>query len=102
MRAGPKDLPAVNDALELDIPTDRNGAVCLQYVSGAGTIVVEATVDNSTWVQLRLTDPATKADVDNRTTPGLAWCDVVGYEKVRARKAVGVASCVVALNFALG
>ncbi len=95
-----KDLPAVNDEIRLDNPTDKTGHVSFQYLSGAGTVVVEASHDGIVWFALLLTSMTTAATTAAAFTAVGGWYTLCPFEFVRARKSVGALACSVALAFA--
>lgn len=104
MSSARKDLPAVGDTLVLNCNEEEAGYVALQYISGsAGTVVLEgilsdAAADNvdANWL------PITMAKNDDTAITSLAAAGIGRainvYSKVRARKTVGVASCIVVLS----
>jgi hypothetical protein len=82
-------LTNAEETLVLDTNEYQAGAAVVQYgAGGLGTIVLEATVNGTDYVALKMTNPTTKADVDNLAAAGVAWAEVVGYDKVRVRKSV--------------
>lgn len=99
-----KDLPAVGDKLTLDANQDEAGYVALQYLNGsAGTVVLEGLLStapaddiDANWVTIKMTLH------DDTTASSLAAVGIGRavnvYSKVRARKTVGVVSCVVVLS----
>jgi len=103
-----KDLTALNSTLEVDSPEEKNGTVSLQYVSGgAGTVVVEgilseAAADNvdANWHILTLTKTDNTA-VASLAAAGIGYAENY-YARVRARKSVGAASCIVVLGVTYG
>ncbi len=102
-----KDLTALNSTLVLDSPDERNGTVSVQYVSGAGTIVVEGILSeaaaddvSANWHILTLTKTDNTA-VALLTAAGIAFAENY-YARVRVRKSVGAASCVVVLGVTYG
>ncbi len=103
-----KDLTALNSTLVVDSPSEKNGTVSLQYISGAaGTVVVEgllseAAADDVTanWHILTLTKTDASA-VTSLSAAGIAYAENY-YAKVRARKSVGAASCIVILGVTYG
>lgn len=100
-----KDLTALNSVLVIDEIDEENGTVTLQYgAGGAGTVALEGTLGATAsggaaeWVNLRITNVATKVDSDNATAPGIYYAEMIGYRSVRAKKTVGAASCPVILS----
>jgi hypothetical protein len=103
-----KDLTALNSTVVLDVPGEMNGIVSLQYHDGAaGTVVVEGTLSTDAapaeadWESIKLTRADDKTEVDNLAAAGIAYAENF-YNKVRARKSVGVASCFVTLGVTYG
>lgn len=99
------DLTTVADEIILDCSSagklDGHGSLqgTCQYISGAGTVQVEAT--------LEVTDPAIwfipvgldgSTPVPPQTGAGGESFIIAGFARVRVRKTVGAASCVVALG----
>jgi hypothetical protein len=96
-----KDLPAVNDEIKLVLDNDCSYNITVQYISGAGTIVLEGSLDDgTTWddIVVTKTDDATETPAATMTAAGLYTASVAGMSRVRVRKSVGSAS----LNAALG
>lgn len=89
MATAKKVLTNVNDEIVIDIPTDQSGAIGVQYgAGGAGTIVVEGTIDSTTWLALKIINVTTKVDADNLAASGIGSVEVYALEKVRVRKTV--------------
>lgn len=103
-----KDLTTLNSTLEIDDAEERNGIASLQYISGAaGTVVLEgilseAAADNvdANWVTLTLTKPDAST-VTSLAAAGIGYTENY-YARVRARKSVGTASCIVVLGITYG
>lgn len=103
-----KDLTALASKLEVDSPDERNGVVSLQYISGAGTVVVEGCLsetaadraDDTNWHILTLTKNDNTA-VLNLAAKGVGYAENY-FASVRARKSVGAASCVIVLGVTYG
>ncbi len=101
MAIASKDLTAVNSTLEIDNPNEYTGEVIIQYESGAGTVVLEGSLSNistTVWGGILMTsllDGSTSAAI---TAAGLWKATVGGLERVRVRKSVGAASCVIRLG----
>ena len=93
------DLAAVNNAITLEVDDDTQGSLTLQMLAGgAGTVVIEGTMEDDPiaagdWVALKVMNPTTEVAADNIAAPGLVYAKNPGYNRVRARKSVGVASC---------
>lgn len=103
-----KDLTALNSTVELDVPGEINGLVSLQYHDGAagtivveGTLVTDAVVPANDWEAIKLVRSDDKTEVDNLSAAGIAYGEHF-YNKVRARKSVGAASCFVTLGVTFG
>lgn len=106
MPSATKDLLNVNDTLELDVSSavaltghGSTGGTC-QYVSGAGTVQVEATNQDTrlgTEVWFIPIDFA-NAPVATQTAVGAIEFPIAGFNRVRVRKTVGAASCIVSLG----
>ena len=94
-----KAIAALNDAITIDVPTDQPCLASVQLPAGwAGTVVVEATLDDVNWVALGLTPVAGGASVALITAAGI-WTAAVGaFEKVRARVSVAGAGGIAALS----
>ncbi len=94
-----KDLVAVNSVLTMDLPNDVNGALSIQYpVGSAGTIVIEASLDNVNYEIVYVTNMNTKVDSVVISAQGMYSCEFLSYKKIRARKTVGVASCIISVG----
>ncbi len=98
-----KDLVAVGDKVVLDTPHERDSRCTLQYISGAGTVVLEgicseAAVDDidANWFPISMTKPDTTV-VASLLAAGIGHAENV-YAKVRARKTLGGASCIVVIG----
>lgn len=97
-----KQLAALNDAVEIDVPTDQNAQPTLQLPAGwAGTAVLEATiVGGSDYVALGMTPVAGGAVVAVAAAAGM-WNGTPGaYDKVRARVSIAGVGGVVGLSVA--
>lgn len=93
MARATKDLTALNDEIVISDIDESNGGVSVYYgTGGLGTLVVEVSaVDaGNEWVQIKLKNPsiAVNAEIDNLAAQGIAWADIVGVRRVRARKSV--------------
>lgn len=98
-----KDLAAVNDTLEIDLPNDWAGNATFQYfAAGAGTVVLEGTLDRVEYQALKITNLTTKVDADNAIAAGLFFAEYVSFLSVRVRKTVGVLSCPIRLSLTNG
>lgn len=95
------DLDTVEDTLGFDVDHDKSGLFTLNVISGAGTVVVELSADGgTTWnatVFVKTTD-TTRAYVATAATTGMWEGTFGGINKIRVRKSVGSASCVVAFG----
>lgn len=99
-----KDLTALDSTLVLDSPEERNGVVSLQYINGAaGTVVVEgilseaATDDVAANWQILTLKKTDNTFVTNLAAAGIGFAENY-FARVRARKSVGAASCIVVLG----
>lgn len=84
-------LTNLNDEISLEDRDEINGAASIQYgAGGLGTVVMEQTNNDAEWVQLKMKNPSTavNAEVDNLAAAGIAYAEIVGASKVRARKSV--------------
>lgn len=102
-----KDLTAVDSTLVIDSPDERNGTVELQWISGAGTVVVEGILSEAAaddiaanWQILTLKKPD-NTFVTNLAAAGIGYAENI-YARVRARKSVGAASCIIVLGVTYG
>lgn len=94
-----KDLSAVGNTLAITNPHQGFAWAHLSYDStGVGTVILEGSIDGIQFDLLFVTVRATGVGAASMTTPGLYECDVSGLAVVRARKTVGVASCIVRLS----
>lgn len=98
-----KNLPAVNDTIELTLPSQEEGQIgCEMRAGGAGTVVLEATFASDPaagdWFGLKVMNATTEIAADNIAAPGIVYAFNPGYKKVRARKTVGVAACNIILS----
>jgi hypothetical protein len=94
------DLVNVNDALTFNLTgaDAGSGVAAFQYISGAGTVVMEGTLDGTNWIALLLTNRNTGATAASATAAGIYSADFSGLEQVRVRKSVGSASCVIVMT----
>lgn len=95
------DLTALNSVIELKLPTDRTAVAGVQYpTGGAGTIVLEGTLDGITWVDIFMSHPDGSAAASGLAAAGVGYADVSYFKKIRVRKSVGAAaiSPVLSLN----
>lgn len=94
-----KDLAAVGDTIVLEVDDDFAGFITLMMLAGgAGTVVIEATMDDDPiaagdWIALSVINALTEVAAANIAAPGIVYAKNPGYNRVRARKSVGVASC---------
>lgn len=102
-----KDLTALDSTLVADSPQEENGLVSLQWISGAGTVVVEGILSEAAaddiaanWHILTLKKPDNTV-VTALSAVGIGYAENM-YARVRARKSVGAASCVVVLGVTYG
>lgn len=91
-----KDLTALNSTIEMIVSEiDFGGSFSLQYpTGGAGTLVVEATLDEVTWEAvtfIKSTD-TTQAHVASAAAAGLYVGEIPACKKIRVRKSVGAAA----------
>ncbi len=101
MAIAQKDLLSVNDNLTINNPSEEIGDALVQYVSGAGTIVLEGTMSDGTapvWAAILLTNITDGTTTAAPTLVGIYRGNASGLEQVRVRKTVGVLSCVVRLG----
>lgn len=101
MATASEDLTALDSTLVLNVPTDRVAVAGIQMKSGAGTLVLEATIDGTNWKAVQMDVPGTigGAGVANISAVGdIGYADVSYAEQVRVRKSVGAASCVAVLT----
>ena len=97
MNKATKNLPAVGDLIQLRNPGDGY-YVSFQYISGAGTVVVEGSNDGQVWFALLLDSATTAATQAASFTAAGGWVGVCPFEFVQARKTVGVLDCLVSLG----
>jgi len=94
-----KDLAAVGDNIMLEVSDDAYGYLVAQMLAGgAGTVVIEGTMADdpvaaADWIALNVKAAGTDVGAANIAAPGIVYAFNPGYNKVRARKTVGVASC---------
>lgn len=85
-----KTLVALNDKVEMDIPTDKGAVVGMQYgAGGLGTVELQGTVDGGlTWFTIQLLKPDGTAAALNLAAAGVGYADVSYCDKIRANKTV--------------
>lgn len=95
-----KVLTAANDAIEVQIPTDRLAVAGVQYgAGGAGTVVLEGTLDDTTWIVIEMVDPNDHTTFATSITAAGIWqADVSVFKKIRARYSVDGGSVTVTLS----
>lgn len=98
MVSATKDLSALGSILELDCQFVNGFGGSFRYISGTGTIVLEATHGvgpNASWFAIidLAGDP-----VGNLTTAGTTFFNIMGYAKIRARNTVAGASNLVSMG----
>lgn len=103
MALAQKDLAAVADVLELNLPNEEEGSIVMQMrAGGAGTVILEGTLASdpaaTDWAALKVKNSTTDVAADNIAAVGMVYAYNPGYNKIRARKTVGVASCPIILS----
>lgn len=103
MALAQKDLAAVGDTLEMNLPSEEEGQItCEMRAGGAGIVVLEGTLASDPvagdWFVLKVMNATTEIAADNIAAPGIVYAFNPGYNRVRARKTVGVASCPIILS----
>ncbi len=79
-------LKAVDDAVVLDWPGGCNGGVGVQLDGTfVGTVVVEGTINGTTWVALKPSPIDTDVAAASFTAKAIVKAQVVGLTKVRVR-----------------
>jgi hypothetical protein len=99
-----KNLVALNDNVELDVPTDFGAIAAIQYgAGGLGTIELQGTVDGgATWFTIQLLKPDGTVAATNLAAAGVGYNDVSYCDKVRINKTVaGAGAVAVVLSLAL-
>lgn len=96
------DLTALNAEQVIQIPRSKVAVAALTYVSGAGTLIMQASPDGGvTYVTVVGVDPSdtTKTAVAaSLTGAGVIVADVSWATHVKIKKSAGSAACVGALN----
>lgn len=94
-----KDLAAVNDAMDVLIPTDRVAVAGVQYpTGGTGTLVLEGTITEDHWVALELRSAADATVVATSVNAAGIWFADVSYlKRIRLRKSASAGACVAGL-----
>jgi hypothetical protein len=83
----------------IDIPRDGFVQAGLQYgAGGAGTVVLEGTLDGTTYQTIGLTPASNGAVVLLLAASGIGWADVSIYSKIQVRCSVAGAGVVATLN----
>lgn len=99
MATAVKQIAALNDQIEIDVPSDKVAAGSVQLPAGwAGTVVVEATDDGNTYTAIGLTPAAGGAVVGIAAATGLWTFGPIAVEKIRARVSVAGAGGKAALT----
>lgn len=107
MPSAVKDLTALDSTLELKcdstIGLDGHGSstATSQYLSGAGTIQIEATTqvtDPAVWIIPPQKSVNPVAASPAQAAVGVVLADIGGFARVRLRKTVGAASLVAGLG----
>ncbi len=80
------------------IPHDKFSVVGVQYISGAGTLQLQASIDGVTFVTVSMTNLADGTTTASMTATGLYQADVSGMEFVRLKKTTGSAACIASLT----
>lgn len=105
MATAVKDLTVLDSVIELkcnsDAALDGHGSQVgvSQYISGAGTIQVEATTqatDPAVWIPPL--DITTGAAIAAQIAPGILYFRISGFLRVRTRKTVGGAALIAGLG----
>lgn len=89
-----KVLVALNDAMEIPVDHDWNGALGVEYgpkgnnnTNSTGTVVFEGTISAAQWFALKIHLPdGTLAD--NFAAVGIGYIEVTGFDRIRARMSV--------------
>lgn len=94
-----KDLVELNSTLVVDLRNVRHTVASCQYVSGSGTVQVEAknSISDVWFTPLGVVGGSAVAA---QTGVGAVVFNLYGYSHLRVRKTVGTASCVVSLGVA--
>jgi hypothetical protein len=99
-----KQLAALNDQIEIDVPTDQNALPLIQVAAGwAGTLVFEGMMLGSgDYVILPMTNIAVTPNTSalNTVAAGIFTGPVAPYDKVRVRVSVAGAGGKVGLSVA--
>lgn len=93
-----KALTAQNDKVgPIVLPKDRKIRASVQYgAGGQGTIVLQGTVDGTTFIDIGLTPASYGAVVANLAASGIGFADVSGFRSVQINKSVAGAGAVTA------
>lgn len=95
-----KDLTDLNSAITLNCDHDKSGVATVQYRSGAGTLVLEGTLDGDNWESIIVvaSDDTTEAPAATMTATGMYIASFGGLKSIRVRKSVGGAELLAALS----
>lgn len=99
---GVTDLAAVNSVAQLDLRGEFTGVgvATFQYATGgAGTVVLEGTMDGTQWDIIQFIKLADGSTAASATAPGSYSAALSSLEGIRVRKTVGTASCRITLGF---
>lgn len=104
MASALKDLNAVNDAITINVSEASAGQPFgVQYpTGGTGTLVVEVTIDNTTWEDIGMvrSDDVAGTVVLSAAAAGFFTGSVPPCKSIRLRKSAGVGACIA--GFAVG
>lgn len=99
MAQATKNLAAVDDAITMRNDTENGGTITIQYPStGAGTLVLEGTLNDTDWVSIMVQNVTTKTDSATMAAAGIYYAEGVGFNQVRVRKSVGAAANLAVMN----
>lgn len=95
-----KDFTALDSVITIGPLHEAYRQAAIQYVSGAGTLLLEGSFDNDTYFPIEVASAAVSATVTagTMTTVGGYVADVSGIPYVQLRKSVGAAACVGSLG----